>query len=127
MTIRFITVGLFTFAAAYSLAVFFVIVLKLTLPSSDAASSQSLAETFEDPFVRLVAFSVASIAASFVFPVALFCLRDTDWFSQGLITTCIVAVFIAAMTPFAPAIAAFGSPVVAILSLVAIRLWFSSS
>jgi len=127
MTLRFFTVGLFTFAAAYLMAAFFVLVLKFTLPSSDAASSQSLSETFDDPFVRLVAISVATVAALVVFPFALFCLKDGDWLSQGVINIFVVAVFIAAVTPFAPAAAAFGSPVVAILALFAIRLWFAGS
>lgn len=108
------------------MAAYFVVVLKFNLSPSDAASNQTLSETFDDPFVMLVAISVATVAALIVLPFALFCLKGDDWFFQGLISLFVVALFITAVTPFAPAIAAFGAPFATILALFAIRLWFAN-
>jgi hypothetical protein len=123
--IRVIKIGVFTFATAYILAGLYVIILKMTLPPSDAAYHQSLRDTFEDPFVRSIGFTIASIFAFIVIPIAVFCLDERKWLRQGLVSSVIVAAFIAAATPFLRTFAVLGSPIVAISSLLFIRFYLA--
>lgn len=125
--LHFTKIVIFTFTAAYACAAFYIIVLKFTLPPSDSAHDQSLLETFGDPFVRLIAFEIASIFALLVLPVAVFSLKAKAWLRDGLKSIGAVLIFIAAITPFSPFLGAFGSPAIAIFSLVLVRFAFRSA
>jgi hypothetical protein len=120
---RVLQVALFVFAASYLSAMLYVVVLQLTLPPSDLAYGQSLRQTFDDPFVRSIALTGATIFALIVLPFALFCLRD-NWVRNGLISVGVVLAFIAAVTPFSRFLGAFGSPALAIAVLLFLRFCF---
>ena len=112
---------MFTIAAASASEVFFVIVLRLSLPQSDAAYGQSFAETFGDPFVSVIGGTIAVGCAVVVLPIALFCLQKSNWLRNGFISVGIVFAYIAVATPFSPVLAVFGSPIVAIVALLCSR------
>jgi len=121
--VRALLISLFVFAVSFVSAVFYIVVLWLTLPPSDLAHDQSLLETFHDPFVRSIGLTGAIIFALTVLPFALLCLGE-NWLQQGLVCAGLVLGFIVIVTPFSPFLGAFGSPVAAILIMLLQRFAF---
>ena len=98
-----------------------MVVLWLTLPRSDGAHGQSLANILDDPFVMVIGATIAAVCVIIVLPAALFCPRNDHWFRNGLISVGVVLTYILITTPISPAIDVCGSPVVAILALLVIK------
>ena len=61
---------------AFVTAIAFVIAIQLSLPPTDLAYHQGISKTFDDPFVRDIAFFVAFWCGVFASPLLFFCLRN---------------------------------------------------
>src|SRR2546426_12218946 len=115
---RWISVALLAFCSAYISAAVFVVGLQLSLPPSDLAYDQPLAQVFSDPFVRDIAFTVSSIAGAITAPIAVFCLTGRHWFRHWASVTAVVNLFIIAATPWRiPPVTAFAAVLVALAVL----------
>jgi hypothetical protein len=66
---------LLTIAGALITAFVFVVTIYLSLPPTDSAYHQGMANTFADPFVLTVALFWALVSGLLVSPVLYFCLR----------------------------------------------------
>src|SRR5450759_2784364 len=91
---------LFAMAGAFITAFVFVVVIYLSLPPTDSAYHQGLANTFADPFVFTIASLVAVVSGLLVSPVLYFCLRRKSLsFALPIVFgSTLVAVF--TLTPF---------------------------
>jgi hypothetical protein len=111
-------------------AVVYIAVEHWTLPPTDMAYGMTLAQTFADPFVRIIAARGVVYVALALFPVALFCLWRRDLIRCGLFAVGLSIAWLVAFVPLSPG-AVFVSPMVTLGALVYCRStrrpWFIGS
>jgi hypothetical protein len=107
--------------ASFLCAALFVAIQQFTLPPSDLAFGQGLGATFSDPFVVMVAGTVASIIGLAIWPVAVTCLRGRDELRCGVFVIGTTVLFLVVVTPFEPRVGLFGAPLLALAGLLTCR------
>src|ERR1041385_42674 len=85
--------------AAYMCAAVYLVALNRSLPPTDGAYGQTIAQMIADPFVWLVATQTATLAGLLIFPIVVLCLWRRDLLRCGLFVFGTTILAVAAITP----------------------------